>query len=163
MPEYKPRWWSSEETKNIPLENPKTLKDPRLLKRKRPTHTQIPQEKTRKLCEEPQPTASSIHQSTTDTQNIQNILENPQEATTDMEGIILHVTESELNLFPDIPEASKDDRKIEDCNYEQEKRRVYLNNNWQVKDSIGSPAFQGLIEENSNIDWLTFIAENINY
>ena len=72
-------------------------------------------------------------------------------------------TESELNLFPDIPESPKDDRKIEDCNNEQEKRRVYLNNNWQVKDSIGSPAFEGLIEENSNIDWLTFIAENINY
>ena len=75
----------------------------------------------------------------------------------------MHVTESELNLFPDIPEAPKDARKIEDCNIEQEQRRVYLNNNWQVKDSIGSPAFQGIIEENSNIDWLTFISENINY
>ena len=163
VPEYKPRRWSSEETKKTPLENTETLKDPRLLKRKRPTHTDIQQEKTRKLCEEPQLTASSIHQSTTDTQNMQNILENPQESTTDMEGVILHVTESELNLFPDIPESPKDDRKIEDCNNEQEKRRVYLNNNWQVKDSIGNPAFEGLIEENSNIDWLTFIAENINY
>ena len=93
---------------------------------------------------------------------MQNIPENPQEPSTNIKGVILHITDSKLNLFPDIPEAPKDARKIEDCTNEQEKR-VYLNNNWQVKDSIGSPAFQGIIEENSNIDWLTFIAENINY
>ena len=45
----------------------------------------------------------------------------------------------------------------------KENRKVYLNNNWQVKDSIGSPAFQAIIEEDPNIDWLTFISENINY
>ena len=162
-PEHKPRRWTSEKTKNIPLESTETLKDPRILKRKRPTHTEMPQEKTQKLCEEPQLTASIIHQTTTDIHNMQNTLENPQEITTDIEGVTLHVTESELNLFPDIPKAPKDVRKIEDCTNEHEERRVYLNNNWQVKDSIGSPAFQGIIEENPNIDWLTFIAENINY
>ena len=44
-----------------------------------------------------------------------------------------------------------------------EKRRVYLNNNWQVKNTVGSPAVEGIIENDSNIDWLTFISENINY
>ena len=44
-----------------------------------------------------------------------------------------------------------------------ETRRVYLNNNWQVKDTVASPAFEGIIENDSNIDWLTFISDNINY
>ena len=31
------------------------------------------------------------------------------------------------------------------------------------KDTVGKPAFEGLIEEDPNIDWLTFISNNINY
>ena len=52
-PEYRPRWWSIEETKNSPLESTETLKDPRVLKCKMPTHTEMPQEKTQKPCEDP--------------------------------------------------------------------------------------------------------------
>ena len=74
-----------------------------------------------------------------------------------LEGVILHVSDSELNLFPDIQEDPKEDPIKEDCTNIMENRKVYLNNNWQVKDSIGSPAFQGIIEEDPNIDWLTFI------
>ena len=80
-----------------------------------------------------------------------------------LEGVILHVTDSESNLFPDIKEDPKEKSIKEDCTNIMEDRKVYLNNNWQVKDSIGSPAFQGIIEEDPNIDWLTFISENINY
>ena len=65
--------------------------------------------------------------------------------------------------IPDIKEDPKEDPIKEDCINIMENRKVYLNNNWQVKDSIGSPAFQGIIEEDPNIDWLTFISENINY
>ena len=153
----------SEETKNIPLESKEILKDPRILKRKMPTHTEMPKEKTRKPCDDLQSTASNNYKDREDTLNIQNIPENPPDSTPNMEGVILHITDSELNLFPDITEDPKDARKIEDCTNEQDKRIVYLNNNWQVKDSIGSPAFQGIIEEDPNIDWLTFISDNINY
>ena len=162
-PEYRPRRWSSEETKNIPLESKEILKDPRILKCKMPTHTEMPKEKTQKPCEEPKLTVCSNYKEEEVTQNIQNISENPADPTPIMEGVILHITDSELNLFPDITEDPKDVRKIEDCTNEQDKRRVYLNNNWQVKDSIGSPAFKGIIEEDPNIDWLTFISDNINY
>ena len=124
------------------------------------THTEVPQEKTRKPCEDLQLTASSNCKDTTDAQNIQNISGNPQDSSTNIGGVILHITDSELNLFSDILEDAK---KIEDCTNEQDKRRVYLNNNWQVKDSVRSPTFQGIIEEDPNIDWLTFISDNINY
>ena len=162
-PEYRPRRWLSKETKNIPLESKEILKDPRILKCKMPTDTEMPKEKTRKPCEDPQLTACSNYKEEDKTQNIQNIPENPTDPTSTMEGVILHVTDSELNLFPDITEDPTNAKIIEDCTIEQDKRRVYLNNNWQVKDSIGSPAFQGIIEEDPNIDWLTFISDNINF
>ena len=68
-PEYRSRRWSSEETKNIPLERKETLKDPRILKHKMPTHTEMPKEKTRKPCEELKPTACSNYKEGEDTQN----------------------------------------------------------------------------------------------
>ena len=76
--EYRPRRWSSEETKNIPLESKEILKDPRILKRKMPTHTEMPKEKTRKPCEDPQLTACSNYKDEEDIQNIQNTSENHQ-------------------------------------------------------------------------------------
>ena len=76
--------------------------------------------------------------------------------TVEDEGVTLHVTDSDLQLFPVEEECSN----IEDCT---EKRTVKLSNEWIVKDTVGKPAFEGLIEENSNIDWLTFISNNINY
>ena len=91
---------------------------------------------------------------------IQKIGEDP---ISTMEGVILHVTDSELNLFPEKLEESTDANSKEDCTNVKENRKVYLNNNWQVKDSIESPAFQEIIEENTNIDWLTFISDNINF
>ena len=72
------------------------------------------------------------------------------------EGVDLHVSDSDLKLFLVEEECTK----IEDCT---EKRTVKLANEWIVKDKVGEPAFEGLIEENSNIDWLTFISNNINY
>ena len=50
-----------------------------------------------------------------------------------LEGVILHISESELNLFPDIQEDPKEE-PIKDCTNIMENRKVYLNNNWQVKD-----------------------------
>ena len=44
-----------------------------------------------------------------------------------------------------------------------ETRRIYLNNDWQVTDSIGNPDFVGLIENISNIDLLSFISEKLPY
>ena len=68
-----------------------------------------------------------------------------------------------MDLFPDKPEEYTDANLKQDCANVKEQRKVYLNNNWQVEDSIWSPAFQGIIEEDPNIDWLTFISNNINF
>ena len=139
------------------------LKDPRILKRKMPTDTEMPKEKIQKPREYPKLTACSNYKEEDKTQNIQNIPENPTDPTSTMEGVILHITDSELNLFPEIREDPTNAKIIEDCTIEQDNRRVYLNNNWQVKDSVRSPAFQGIIEEDPDIDWLTFISDNINF
>ena len=89
--------------------------------------------------------------------NIDIILQESTFSTTvEDEGVILHVMDSDLQLFPVEEECSNS----EDCT---EKRTVKLANEWIVKDTVGHPAFEGLIEENSNIDWLTFISNNINY
>ena len=89
--------------------------------------------------------------------NIDIILQESTFTTTvEDEGIILHATDSDLKLFPEEEECSIN----EDCT---EKRTVKLSNEWIVKDTVGKPAFEGIIEENSNIDWLTFISNNINY
>ena len=74
-------------------------------------------------------------------------------------GVTFHVSDSELNLFPE--PAPVNDKK-EDCN-EAGSRKVYLNKSWQVTDTIGNPDFDGIIESDPNVDWLTFISNNINY
>ena len=96
-------------------------------------------------------------------QNIKEDQKSGEDLIPTLEGVILHISDSEMNLFPDIQEDPKEDQVKEDSTNIMENRKVYLNNNWQVKDSIGSPAFQGIIEEDPNIDWLTFISANINY
>ena len=59
-----------------------------------------------------------------------------------MEGIILHVTESDLQLFPDGENSKKlvnVEKNEEDC---KETRTVTLANEWIVKDTIGHPALK---------------------
>ena len=148
------------QTKKIPLENQEILEDPRLIKCKMPptfSDTEKPAKKIRKPCEDPESTGCSNN---TEEDKIKKIVEDP---TSTIEGIILHVMDCELNLFPEKLEESTDSNAKEDCTNVKDKKRVYLNNIWQVKDSIRSPAFQGIIEEDPNIDWLTFISENINF
>ena len=162
-PEYRPRTWNDDKTKKIPLESEETLEDPRLNKWKMSTaslDTKKPTKKTRKSCEETKSSTNRSNPSTMKEAENQKTTEDPINI---IEGIVLHVMESELDLFPDKPEESIDINSKEDCINVKEQRRVYLNNNWQVKDSIGSPAFQGIIEEDPNIDWLTFISININF
>ena len=159
-PEYRPRRQKSEETKIIPLESHETLENPRLSKRKMPptsSDTEKPTKKIRKPAKEPELIGCI---STLQEEKIKKTTEDPSST---IDGIILHVMDSELNLFPEKTEDPTDSKLKEDCTHSQDKRNVYLNNNWQVKDSIGSPAFPGIIEEDPNIDWLTFISENINY
>ena len=159
-PEYRRRSWKFEETRNIPLESQETLPDPRTKKRKMPATLQDTEKiakKTRKPCKETELPECSFHQ------DIKEDQKSGEDLIPTLEGVILHISDSELNLFRDIEEDPKEDKIKEDCTNIMENRKMYLNNNWQVKDSIGSPAFQGIIEEDPNIDWLTFISENINY
>ena len=141
-PEYRPRRWIGKETKKIPLESEEILKDPRLIKCKMPPtfpDTEMSEKKIRKPFEDPELNACSNN---TKEDKIQNIVEDP---TSTMEGIILHVTDSELNLFPENTEDSTNTKATEDCANVKDKRRVYLYNNWQVKDSIGSPELSTLV------------------
>ena len=161
--EYRPRRYNDETAKNIPLESQEILEDPRIHKRKLPTtfpDTEKSAKKTCKPCEDPESTTNRSNPITTKDDKNQKIGEDPNST---MEGIILHVMDSELNLFPEQLEEHTDANPKEDCTNVMENRKVYLNNNWQVKDSIRSPAFQGIIEEDPNIDWLTFISVNINF
>ena len=56
-----------------------------------------------------------------------------------------------INYFP---EENK-----KDCNI-VETRRVYINNEWKITDTIGRSDFDELISNQPDIDWLTFISEN---
>ena len=153
-PEYRPRTWKFEGTKKIPLESQETLPDPRIKKRRMPATFQNTEKMVKKTHKPSKDTAlpgcSSYQDITEDKKSGEDLIPT-------LEGVILHISESELNLFPDIQEDPKEEPIKEDCTNIMENRKVYLNNNWQVKDSIRSPAFQGIIEEDPNIDWLTLI------
>ena len=76
--------------------------------------------------------------------------------------VILQVTDEEDQEFPEelnnlIYTLYPIDTEI------TETRKVYLNNDWQVTDTIGNPDFIGLIEENSNMDLLSFITDKLPY
>ena len=73
--------------------------------------------------------------------------------------VILHITETEDREFPD-ELNNLIDQIIPIDNEIYETRWIYLNNNWQITGSIGNPDFVGLIENNSNIDLLSYISEN---
>ena len=155
-PEYRLRRWNDEITKKIPLESQEILEDPTLNKQKIPTifsDTENPVKKTRKTCEDPESTTCRSNPISSKEDENQKIGEDP---ISTMEGIILHITDGELDLLPEKSEESTDVNLKEDCTNVKENRKVYLNNNWRLKDSIRSPAFQGIIED-PNIDWLTFI------
>ena len=156
-PEYRPRSWQSEETKKIPLESLVTLLDLGIKKRKIPATFQDTEKMVRKTCKPIELPGCST------TQDIKEEQKSGEDLIPTLERVILHVSDSELNLFPDIREDPKEEPIKEDYINIMENRKMHLNNNWQVKYSIGSPAFQGIIEEDPNIDWLTFILENINY
>ena len=96
-------------------------------------------------------------------QNVTLEKEKEDTATSFIDGIILHVTDSELNIFPEQNEDQNSNQIQDNCNMNSEIRRMYLNNAWKVKDSVGNTDFDGVMEEDPNIDWETFISENINH
>ena len=162
-PKYQPRSWNFEKTVEIPLESVTPLQDPRKHSCKHhigSKHTEEPEKKTQKPCEEQQSSSTRSTNTTTKETHNEDTTEIP---TSEDGGIILHITDSNLELFPASPVNTENANKKEDCDNVTETRRVYLDNNWQVKDIVGHPAFKGIIENDSNIDWLTFISENINY
>ena len=65
--------------------------------------------------------------------------------------VILHITESDDKLFPE------EDK--EECNI-VETKRVYINNEWKITNTIGKSDFDKLISNQLEIDWLSFITEN---
>ena len=82
------------------------------------------------------------------------------ESTQSEDTVILQTTEEEDLEFPDelnnlITNILPIDSEI------KETRKVYLNNDWQITDSIGNLDFIGLIENNSNMDLLSYITEKL--
>ena len=113
-------------------------------------------------CDTPHEFQGNTNTSSTQTkvpQNLQDASESTSTPHPDDEGIILLVTESDLELF----RYDTNQEKSENQEEYLEKRTVTLANKWMVTDSVGSSEFAGLIEEDPNIDWLTFISNNINY
>ena len=161
-PRYQPRPWKYDKTVEIPLESATPPHDPRKHSHKHQLvsrHTEEPVKKTWKPCEEQQ---SSLTRSTNTTTKEAHIKDTIEITASENEGIILHIMDSDLELFPASQDTTENSNKIEKCNTITETRRVYLNNNWQVKSTVGNPAFEGIIENDCNIDWLTFISKNIN-
>ena len=83
-------------------------------------------------------------------------------STLEQDAVILQVTDEEDQEFPEelnnlINSFNPIDNEI------AETRKVYLNNDSQITDSIGNPDFIGLIENNSNMDLLSFITEKLPY
>ena len=70
------------------------------------------------------------------------------------EGIILHITKTDNELFPEESDAKEVSKT-------HESRRVYLNN--ECADTLGHTDYEGISEENPIIDWLTVISENMNF
>ena len=89
-------------------------------------------------------------------QNLQDSAKKSLISYQEDEGVTLHIMESDLALFPS-------DTDTTDLEEYTGKRTVTLSNKWIVTDSVGNPVFEGLIEEDPNIDWLTFISNNISY
>ena len=138
-----PRSWENEETVNIPLESHTPLQDQMIHSHKLSTvseHTQEPEKKIWKLCEESQSSTSRSTNNTTKEDTTKKIIENPIQ---EVEGVILHLMGSDLELFPVSPTV---DKIQEDCTEITEARRVYLNNDLQVKDTVGTTVFEGIIE-----------------
>ena len=123
------------------MESLETLPDPRIKKRKIPATFQD-SEKTVKKTQKPieLPECNNKQDTKEDQKSGEDLIPT-------LDGVILHVTDSELNLFPDIEEDPKEETIKEDFTNIMENRKVYLNNNWQVKDSIGSPAFPELLNK----------------
>ena len=147
----------------IPLESVTPLLDPRKTSHKHQLvsrHTEEPVKKIQKPGEEQQSSSTRSTKTTTNEAHIEDTIKIP---ASEDEGIILHVMDSNLELFTASQDTIENTKKIENCYNVTGKRRVLLNNNWQVEDTVGSPAFEGIIENDSNIDWLTLISENTNY
>ena len=69
-------------------------------------------------------------------------------------GLILHISVSDEKLFPEA-------QLKEFCKtYDNSEKGVYINNDWQIKDTTRTTNFDDIIATNLDIDWLTFITEN---
>ena len=69
-------------------------------------------------------------------------------------GFILHMTETDKKTVSWSPIE-----KTCKTYGNSEKRRVYINNDWKIKGTIGTTYFDEMIA-NPDIDWLSFISEN---
>ena len=84
------------------------------------------------------------------------------ESTQSEDTVILQTTEEEDLEFPDelnnlITDIFPIDSEI------KQRKKVYLNNDWQITDIISNPDFIGLIDNNLNMDLLSYITEELPF
>ena len=123
---YKSREWTSTDTMLIPLESKIPLQDPRVknsLKRAT-TATATTSTKRQKMPEHPQTYTEEANIAPAYQEESNGY--NPQ-ASKDL--IVLHITEADNQLFPEIHTETQEEIK--------ETRTVYLNNAWKVTDEVG--------------------------
>ena len=142
MPKHQPRTWNNKNTVQILLESITPLHDLRKHSHKHLLTTQNTEEPDMKICKTTEESQSSTTTSISNEETTDNI---HQISTTEVEEVILHIMDSELELFLASPATSNNVQIQEDCKEIRETRRVFLNNNWQVKDTIGTTEFEGLI------------------
>ena len=149
---YTRRQWEREDTVLIPLQNSEILQDPRKITTKR-TNSSAPEtsQKTQKIQKLPDSAETHTGASRETPIESKKISIESEANKLDNLEVILHITESDNKLFP---EESK-----EECNI-VEKRRVYINNEWKITDTVGKSDFDELISNQPDIDWLSFITEN---
>ena len=145
---YTVRKWETEATLLIPLESKEPLQNPRRKPQKQQIFStcKIP-EKSKKTENSKELNAKAIAKP----QVIDGFKPDTEDTTI---GIILHITESDEKLFPEC-------QSKEACKYgNSEIRRVSINNDWKIKDSIGITDFDDVVATNPDFDWLSFISEN---
>ena len=149
---YQPREWKREDTVLIPLQSSEILQDPRRKSMKR-VSSSAPgtSQKIQKTQNMPVLAEKHTIASTESPIESKKITQDSEVSLTEDNEVILHITESEDKLFP---EGNK-----EECNI-VETRRVYINNEWKITDTIGTSDFDELISNQPDIDWLSFITEN---
>ena len=137
--------------------------------RSTPNSTVIPQKGLLNKCitEKPDSNASDVKSIDNDERNKiplnppnsppENINNSEDNVTTFEDEVQIHLSTSDENVF------NSDLNQFIEQYLPTETRTVNLNNEWIITDTIGNPDFPQLLQEDPNLDLLTFITEKLPF